>query len=63
MLTPEATEVAHQQERQRDWAIISRLMDKLDEKEDEFGKMELDLARPVLVTSDTAGNARVRHQS
>ena len=47
---------------QRD-SIISRLMEKLDEKEYEFGKMELDLARPVIVTEDSAGNARVRRQS
>lgn len=63
MLTAEANELEHQRERQRDWAIISLLMFKLDETEYEFGKFELDNAQPVLVTNDSAGNARVRPQS
>lgn len=63
MLTAEQSEQRHQEDRHRDWAIISRLMDKLAETEDEFGKLELDMARSVIVTSDAAGNARVRRQS
>lgn len=62
MLTDEAEARQERRMHTRD-AIISRLMDKLDEKEDEFGKMELDLAKLVVVTEDASGNARVRRQS